>query len=138
MAHTLDGELVRDDLRALAALVAVAVIAIVMRVDDGADLRCCLRFRLFHCVEHLARQRHVEQRIDQEAFTAIHDEPGIRPAPTAIRLQPGIAAVAEIVQTLGVLKPAQTQTHVIPLGYMCLPQCRAVRGVLQALIRDAA
>jgi len=48
------------------------------------------------------------------------------------------AAVAEIVQTLGVLKPAQTQTHVIPLGYMCLPQCRAVRGVLQALIRDAA
>ena len=114
MAHGLDGELVGDDLGAAATFVAIAMVAIVMGVDDGSDRRRRLGFGLAHGCQHLAGQRHVEQRVDQEGLAAVDDQAGVRPAPAAIGLQPGIAAIAEIVQALGVLKLAEAESHDLP------------------------
>jgi len=107
MRHRLLRELVGDDLGTLAAFVAVAMVAIVMRVDDGLDLRRRDRLGLAHRREHLARQRHVEERVDDERFALIDDEARIRPAPAAIGLKPGIGAIAQVVKTLCVLVAAE-------------------------------
>ena len=111
MEHAFGGELMRDNLRAVAALIAVAMVAIVMRVHHCIDFRRRFRLGFAHRVQHVARQGHVEQRVDEKRLSTIDDETCIGPAPAAIGLQPGIAAIAEIVQTFRILKPAQAQTH---------------------------
>jgi len=46
-------------------------------------------------------QRQVDEGVDQQRLAAVGDQPGIAVAPAAVRLQIGVHAVAEIVQTLG-------------------------------------
>ncbi len=58
------GRLRRDDLRARDEFVAVAVIAVRMRVDELIDAHA--RRGAFHRGEHLGGEPHVEQRIDQQ------------------------------------------------------------------------
>lgn len=67
-----------------------------------------------HAGQHFGRQGKIEQGIDQEALEPVGDQPGIAPAPAAVGLQPGEAAVAEIVQTLAV----------VPLGHDALSSPR--------------
>ena len=63
---------------------------------------------------------------------AVDDQAGIAVAPAAVRLQPGVAAVAEIVQALGELPLAQRlapATHVICLQPDAVsPTCRRKRA----------
>ena len=49
-----------------------------------------------HCSEHFCRQRQIEQGVYQQCLVAVDDQAGVAPAPTTIRLQPGIAAVGEL------------------------------------------
>ena len=64
-----------------------------------------------HLRQHLAGQLEVEQRIDQQRLAMIDDEAGIAEPPTAVGLEVGKAAVAQIMQAFGVL----------PLRYAVLP-----------------
>ncbi len=91
-----------DDLGILDELVAESVVAVGMGVDQAAD-RFGGRHGGAHLVQHLARELEVEQRVDQQGLVAIGDQAGVAPAPASIGLQPGKAAIAEVVQALGVL-----------------------------------
>jgi hypothetical protein len=98
-----------DDLGPLAAGIAEAVVAVVMAVDQHVDVRRRLRLGGFHGRQHVAGQGNVEQGVDQQGLVAIDDQAGVGPAPAAVRLQPGVAAVAKIVQSLRVGEAAKTQ-----------------------------
>ncbi|MEJ0044706.1 MAG: hypothetical protein WDM81_21900 [Rhizomicrobium sp.] len=82
----------RDDL-AVEAAIAVAVIAIVMGVDQRADFR---RRRPGEAVQHRARMRGIEHRVDQQRLAAIRHQPGIGEAPAAVGLQIGEGTGPEI------------------------------------------
>lgn len=64
LGHLVSRRLGRDDLRRLEQLVAVAVIAIGMGVEQGGDRRSC--GERSHRVEHLLGELQVEQRVDQQ------------------------------------------------------------------------
>ena len=55
-----------------------------------------------HGVQHLAGEPQVEQRVDEQRRAVADDQPGVAPAPTAVGLEVGVAAVTEVVQALGV------------------------------------
>ena len=113
LLHLLGAGARSDDLGAGDQLVAERVVAVGMGVDQAAD-RLRRRHRGAHPPQHLAGQRQVEQRIDQQGLVAVDDQPGIAKTPAAVGLQPGKAAVAEVVQALGVL----------PFRHVALPHCQ--------------
>jgi hypothetical protein len=82
----------RHDLGAVDQRVAIAMIAIVMGVEQGADFRAA---GAGESVQHRARMGIIEHRVDQQRLAAVGDKPGIRQAPTAIGLQIGERPVAE-------------------------------------------
>src|SRR5713226_8705471 len=88
------------------------MIAIGVRVDQRADARGGLRFRTAHGVEHFARELQVEERIDEHRLAPVYDEACIAPSPSAVRLQIGVASVAEVMQSLGVGPFADSLSHV--------------------------
>src|SRR5579883_3226598 len=92
-----------DDLGAGDKLITEAMVAVGMRVDQRAETRRRLRLRAAHRVDHRARQLQVEQRIDEHGLAAVNDQTRVAPSPRSVGLQPRVASVAEIVQTLGVL-----------------------------------
>ncbi len=115
LGHFPRARLAGNDLRLRTASVAVAMVAVRMRVDDGADLARADPGRVLHRRQHVARQRHVEQRIDQQRRLPVTDQPRIRPAPAAIRLQPGIEPVADILEALGIF-PALRHGPLLPFS----------------------
>ena len=93
MRHGSGRFLARDDFGADDKLIAVPMIAIVMRVKDGADARVA---GAGETVKHGARVRQVEHGVDEQRFAAVGDETRIGQAPAAIRLQIGEAALSQI------------------------------------------
>ena len=85
-AELLGAQAVADDLGVGEELVAPAVVAVVVRVDDAPrrarpDARVVL--------DHLARVRQVPERVDDQAAAAV-DEAGVARAEPAILLQAGV------------------------------------------------
>ena len=97
LLHLGRGALGGDDPCSGEQLVAVAVVAVGVRVDERADLRR-RRHRPAHLGEHRLGQRQVEQRVDQQRRLAVADQPGVRPAPAAVGLQVGEDALADLRQ----------------------------------------
>ena len=77
-----------DDLGAGHQLVAVAVVAVGVRVHERADPRGRGRHGP-QVLEHPSGEGEVEQRVDEQRCVAVGDEPGVRPAPAAVGLQVG-------------------------------------------------
>ncbi len=95
---------VRSDatiLRVGEELVAVAVIAVGVSVDERVDARRRRR-RAAHRRQHLPRQLEVEQRVNEQRALAVHDQARVAPAPAAVGLQVRIEAVSDLVHALGV------------------------------------
>ena len=111
MLHVLERSLGGQDARALHELVAERVVTIAVRIEECADL-VGLWHSLAHAIEHLARELEVEQRVDKQRVIAVDDQAGVAVAPASVGLEPRVAAVAEIVQTLGEF----------PLAHVSLPQ----------------
>ena len=133
-----------DDLRTLHQPVTEGVIAVGMSVDQGADARGS-GLRPAHRVEHLLRQRQVEQRIDQHRLAAVGDQARVAPSPGAVGLKVGVTAVAEIVQALAVGPFARNLGHGrLPLGVesvrslssMIRRRCAKVRRALRRRVRS--
>ena len=66
-------------------------------------------------VEHLPGQREVEQRVDHQRGARPRDQAGVAPAPAAVGLQPGVAALAEVVESSAVVLGAHAGR---PLGVL--------------------
>jgi hypothetical protein len=81
-----------DDLAAFDTAIAVAVIAVVMRVDERADL-CAAD--LPEAVKHGDSVRRVEHGVDQQRLAAIGHQPRVGKSPAAVGLEIGEGAVAE-------------------------------------------
>ena len=84
-----------NNLRIRAAAIAVTMVAIMMRINDLIDLlggRCGIGIG----GQHVLRQRHIEQRIDDKGLVIIDNQTGIGPAPAAIGLQPRISAITDL------------------------------------------
>ena len=96
LRHLVRAGLGRDDLRPAEQRVAVRVIAVGVRVDELADIVRLQASRVAHGREHIRRQRFVEQRIDQQRGVTIDDQPRVRPAPAAVRLQIRVEPRADI------------------------------------------
>ena len=94
-------------------LVAVAVVAVGVRVDERVD-RPRARDRA-HGVEHLPGQTQVEQRVHEQRGAVAGDEARVAVAPGAARLQVGPEAVGELVQPLREVRahgtPAPLRDH---------------------------
>ena len=91
VVHLLGGGRGGDDLGVGDQLVAVAVVAVGVGVDDGGDRRrpC----RALERLEHLGGQAEVEQRVDEQRRTVADDETGVAPAPRPVTLDVGQAPV---------------------------------------------
>ena len=98
----------RDDLRVGDEFVAVAVVAVGVGVDERADV-VGRGLGGAHGLEHIRRERHVEQGIDQQRLALRDDQSGVAPAPAAIGLDPGVTAGSEVVQTA--LERPDSQRH---------------------------
>ena len=85
----------------LTELVAEPVVAVGVGVEHGRIGRGGRHAR--HPVEHVAREREIEQRVDEERGASPSTEAGVGPPPAAVRLEPGAEAVTEIVETFGVV-----------------------------------
>ena len=90
-----------DDLRLRHELVAVAVIGVGMGVHQFVERLRGLRLRRAHALEHRTGEFQVEQGVHEQTLVAVHDQSRVAPAPSAVRLDPRVAAVANVVQTLG-------------------------------------
>ena len=84
----------RNDLGTLDQLVTVAMIAVRMCVDEHVNRLRRTRLGGRHGFQHVAGERLVEKRVDDERLVSIHDQTGVAPPPSAVGLQPGVAAVA--------------------------------------------
>ena len=100
----------RDDLRVRTAAISVAVVAIVMRVHHHIDVLGCL-VRVGIGRQHVAGQRHIEKRVDNERLIIIDDKAGVRPAPAAIGLQPSISAIAKLMQAFFISEFRMSYSH---------------------------
>ena len=98
----------RDDLRVGDEFVAVAVVAVGVGVDERPDV-VGGGLGGAHGLEHIRRERHVEEGIDQQRLALGDDEAGVAPAPAAVGLDPGVTAGSEIVQT--VFERSDSQRH---------------------------
>ena len=65
-----------DDLRIWAAAIAVTMVAIMMRVDDGI-YALGGAFGVLISGQHIQGERHIEQSVDQQRLIAIDDQPGV-------------------------------------------------------------
>src|SRR3954447_26580146 len=74
-----------------------------------------------HAVEHFAREFQVEQRINQQRVLAVDDQTGIAVSPASVWLKPRVAAVAEIVQTLGEVPLAHVLLPVVCVVFLLRP-----------------
>jgi hypothetical protein len=79
-------------------LVAEAMVAVGVGVHHGRQRRAVGQRP--DPVEHLPRRDQVEQRVYQQRGPAACHQPGVAPAPAAVRLQPGMTPVAQIMQSL--------------------------------------
>jgi len=109
LRHLLGGRLRGDDLGVAHQHVAVAVIPVCMRVDERADARSRGRGTP-HLGEHLAREREVEQGIDEQRGAGVGHQSGVAPAPAPIGLKEGETAVSQLVKPLRVGE-AQLRGH---------------------------
>ena len=94
--------------------IAVAVVAVGVGVDHRVDRRAARHRR--HRVEHRRGQLEIEQRVDEQRLPVADDQPGVAPSPTAVGLQVREAAVAEFVQSVGVVgqSPCASSCHGLP------------------------
>jgi hypothetical protein len=92
--------MVPDDRGAFDELVAVAVVAVVVGVDDLADGEVGDRP---DGREEVAGEVQVEEGVDQDRFVVADDEPGVRPAPASIGLEERVRAVTDLDQTPRIL-----------------------------------
>jgi glycosyltransferase involved in cell wall biosynthesis/GT2 family glycosyltransferase len=97
-----------DDPRARDELIAVTVIAVGVGVQQRVDPRCG-RHRPAHLEQHLLGQGEVVERVDQQRAVAVADQPGIAPAPAAVRLQVGVEAVTDLLQPALVCPPHRSR-----------------------------
>ena len=95
-----------DDPPVAEQLVAVAVVAVGVGVDDGPDLDA--RCGGAHGGEHLGGELEVEQRVDEERVAAIDDQTGVAPAPPTVGLQPGQNPVGHLRQPTVIRDPHGT------------------------------
>ena len=93
--HLVGGRRRRDDLGSVHELIAVAVIAVGMGVDQRANGRGAGEGR--ERIEHLLSEPQVEQGVDEQRRTVTHHQAGIAPPPTAVGLEVGQAAIAQLV-----------------------------------------
>ena len=84
-------------------LVAEPVVAVAVRVHRLLD-RVAIGDRLDR-VEQLSRALQVEQRVDEQRRALAGDQPGVAPAPAAVRLLVRVQAIAEFVQLHRAAKP---------------------------------
>ena len=108
--HLVGGGLRGDDLGAGDEFVAVGVIAVGVRVHQPVDVGGG-RVGVLHRVEHLAGVRQVEQRVDEQRLVAADDQPRVAPAPAAVGLQPGVGAVAEVVEAAFVREARRAESR---------------------------
>ena len=66
LGHFPRARLAGNDFRLRTTSVAMAMVAVRMRVDDGGDLARADPGRILHRGQHVPRQGHVEKRIDQQ------------------------------------------------------------------------
>ena len=118
-----------DDLGVLDELVPEPVIAVGVGVHDGGD-RSTGGHRP-HTVEHGAGERHVEQGVDEQRSAVADDESGVAPPPAAIGLEPRVATVTELVETLAVagIRHGRTSSPLSVLGVPSGPRERLFRAV---------
>jgi hypothetical protein len=91
----------RVDLRARREqLVAEAVVAVAVGVQRGADRPAVGDTP--HRVEHVAGEREVEERVDEQRSAVARDQAGVAPAPRPVGLEVGEQPVAELVEPLAV------------------------------------
>ena len=120
VAHLLGRRLGGDDVGPFHQLVAVAVVAVGVGVDQRADGRAA--GQPAHRVEHRGRQVQVEQRVDQQRFALTHDQAGIGPPPAPVGLQVGEAAVGHLEEALRIVPVVDEQLgggHGSPYGSRC-------------------
>ena len=82
--------------RALDQLVAVAVVAVRVGIDEGSDA-LCRRLGPAHRLEHCRGELQIEERVDEQRFAGVDHETRVAPTPGTIRLEPSIDPVPEIV-----------------------------------------
>ena len=87
-----------DDFGMPAQAIAVAMIAIGMGVDNGADIIRTNTGSIGHDAQHVAGQAGIEQCINQQGLTTVRDQTGIGPAPSAIGLKIGEETVASFIE----------------------------------------
>ena len=54
--------------------------------------------RRLESIEHRLSQRHVVERVDQQRLVVVDDQACVRPTPTAVGLQPRVAALADVAE----------------------------------------
>ena len=85
LRELLGGRLGRDDGGVSHELVPVAVVSIGVRIHERVDRTSCRRC-IAHGLEHLGGELQVEERVDEQGLAAVRDQPGVAPAPGAVRL----------------------------------------------------
>ena len=105
LGRTLGGHLLgcgpgSDDLRFCHQLVAVAVVGVGVGVDQRVEGARGRGFRIAHAGKHGACQFQVKQSVHQQALVAVHDKPRIAPTPAAVGLDPGVASISHIVESV--------------------------------------
>ena len=97
LCHLVRGGHRADDLGLIQQLVAIAVVAVGVGVDQCDDGRGASV--VGHRLQHPRRQRQVEQRVDQQRRAIADDQTGVAPAPTTVGLQVCMAPIGNLVQT---------------------------------------
>lgn len=91
-----------DDPGAGNQLVAVAVVAVRVGIDQRAD---CVGSRLggAHGPQHAVGKREIVQGIHQQGLLPVDNQSRVAPAPGSARGQPGIHAIAQCLQAVFIL-----------------------------------